>query len=174
MGHRAPLLKNADGSAHEGKPSAEQAAESLAGMLHLVHPVSACREAMKSASSLNDKAAASWSCLDLSAANFTGALTSDSQDTFESAAVSAEPSFTDQLGACAGTQWHRACSFWVSMHAMAVRAEMHGQGIAFFEAVTRIIAGGALYCAGCTMHFVELNKHFLPTELADSSALYLF
>lgn len=183
-GHSAPLMEapHAVGTApitgptqvHPGKSLVQAAAVHLAGMLHLLHPVPACRQAIGDESSFDGKAAAAWSCLDLSAGNFTGAITSDSDSPSDVSNPSPSVLLKAKLGACAESQWPRACSYWVSMHAMAVRAEMIDRGQEYLQSVIRIISGGALYCFGCTSHFMFLNRHLLPAKLRSTEKLWVF
>jgi len=175
IGHKGPLLENGN---VVPKPAAkllvETAAESLAGMLHKIHPVASCRQAIALADSLQSKAEASWTCLGLNAQNFSGPFRSE-QDHFANVA-NTQPLFEAQLGACKGSQWPRACSYWTSMHAMGVRADMEGAQKAkdYFRDLSHIIAGGALYCFGCTSHFRFLNHHMLPTELQKETNLLFY
>ncbi|KAH8046989.1 hypothetical protein JL722_13326 [Aureococcus anophagefferens] len=57
------------------------------------------------------------------------------------------------LGACRPSSWDRACSFWVSLHALAARADAKGLQDAFLDSTTKLLAGGATQCAACTNHF---------------------
>jgi len=161
LGKASPLLQ--DGSA--GKPVVVAAAETLAEMLPQIHPVPACQTAVGLAVGLEAKAAACWSCLGLNPTNFTNPYLPNSTK-FQNAA-NTDTKFGDLMGACSGTRWPRACSYWSSFHAMGVLADVHGQGRQFLQAISRIIAGGALYCGGCTLHWRYLNKHMLPSALHD-------
>jgi hypothetical protein len=161
VGHKGPLVMPSSQASHEMVTSAS---EKLAEMLPIIHPVAACRDAVFKAESLTEKARASWSCLGLSSSNFTAPYESDSQPNSEVDRTA--PNFTDpnrDLGACKTSHWPRACSYWSSAHAMAVRADVFQKGHEFLEAFIDIIAGGALYCTGCTDGFRLLNKHILPS-----------
>jgi len=166
VGHKGPLVMP---SSFAGHKMAESAALKLAELLPDIHPVAACRDAVAKADSVNTKAEASWACLGLSAANFTAPYTSDSQPNSE--VDSTSPLFKAQQGACKDSLWPRACSYWSSAHAMAVRADMLNKGQEFLEAFIHIIAGGALYCTGCTDAFRLLNKHILPSGAYDEDIM---
>lgn len=131
-------------------------ARSLANLLDQLHPVAACREAIGQAPSIQDKATASWTCLGLSPENFSSPFLDDSVD-YDKAleADNTKPTFTN--GVCGGSSWPRACSYWVSLHAMGVRADALNLGTEFFQAIANIFAGGTLFCVGCTQHFILLN-----------------
>lgn len=138
----------------------------FAGMLPTIHPVPKCRAMLKSVgpSNLEAFAKASWTCLGLSEKDFNVSFTSLSVDVFESLdAMNAAPKF--RLGACQGSRWPRACSYWSSMHAMGVRADLLGKGKQFFKAMVQIISGGSLFCEGCTRHLRLLAGPILPDTL---------
>jgi len=160
LGKAAPLLP--DDSPH--RPAVQAGADSLAEMLSQIHPVPACRTAIGDAGSLEAKAAACWSCLGLTKANFTDPYDPD-KDKYQNSANTATK-FDDKLGACSGSRWPRACSFWSSFHAMSVLADAQDNKD-YLDAISRIVAGGALYCGGCTLHYRYLMKHMLPTDLND-------
>lgn len=163
VGHSAPLLQEPGATPGEGTPVVQAAVASFAGMLHHIHPVPACRAAVGNASTIAGKAEASWTCLGLTVKNFSGAI---KQEAGQFEPDNTEPNF-NLLGACSGSKWPRACSYWASMHAMGLRADMLQKGDEFFHSMLRIIAGGALYCFGCTSHFVILNRWLLPAELQN-------
>lgn len=165
LGKASPLLANTSA----GKAKVEAAANNLAAMLPHIHPVPECRAAIRDAGSLEEKAAACWTCLGLSEHNFTNPYLPNKTQ-FQDAANTEVNFNADQnhkLGACRGSSWPRACSFWSSFHAMGVLADAQGTGDQLMKAISPIIAGGALYCGGCTLHWRYLNKHMLPTELHD-------
>lgn len=165
LGKASPLLPNTSA----GKAKVEAAATNLAAMLPRIHPVAECRTAVRDAVSLEDKAAACWKCLDLSPQNFTSPYLPH-KNGFQNAANTQVNFDADQnhlLGACRESKWPRACSYWSSFHAMGVLADVHGIGDQLMKAISPIIAGGALYCGGCTLHWRYLNKHMLPAELHD-------
>mmetsp|Transcript_116282 Transcript_116282/g.183871 ORF Transcript_116282/g.183871 Transcript_116282/m.183871 type:complete len:238 (-) Transcript_116282:633-1346(-) len=167
IGHRGPVLHPDDNASHA---MVEAAVENLAEMLHEIHPVPKCREAIRQETSYNAKANAAWTCLDLDRENFTGAYVSDSQVDNEVAIT--VPKFTDSLGACKESNLPRSCSYWASLHAMGVRADMLNKGQEFLTAIVQIISGGALYCFGCTMHFRLLNEAFLPPHVRAESVSF--
>jgi hypothetical protein len=158
VGHRGPLVRT---DAAASLRMVHTAADSLAGMLHDIHPVPECRLAVAQADTLAAKAGASWTCLGLTPSSFNGAFVSDSQSNYD--VDSTRPKFYEKLGACKDSQWPRACSYWTSMHAMGVRADMLGKGKEFFQALVHIFAGGALYCMGCTLHMRLLCEDLLPS-----------
>lgn len=166
IGHKGPLIEE-----NVGRSQVEAAANALGGLLQYVHPVPACRKALADSAdaALFKKAEASWSCLGLSAANFSGAMTSESTGFY--AAANTEPKFNELLSACKGSKWPRACSYWSAFHAMGVRADAMNKAREYFDAILRIISGGALYCFGCTSHWRILNEYLLPAELRDSNGL---
>jgi hypothetical protein len=143
-------------------------ADALASMLHLVHPVARCREAIAKAKSFVAKANASLSCLGLCDADFDVVFANMNVNN-ETAKKARHPKvlFADQLGVCKTSLWPRACSFWASLHAMSVRADMLGKGKAYLMAVTRIMAGGALFCGGCQRHFILLMQPLIPASIND-------
>lgn len=68
------------------------------------------------------------------------------------------------LGACKpdSPEDLRACSYWSAFHALALRADILGAipenrnlnlPNRLFGSIVRIVAGGALFCGGCTVHF---------------------
>ncbi|CAJ1379451.1 unnamed protein product, partial [Effrenium voratum] len=67
---------------------------------------------------------------------------------------------------CRDSLWPRTCSYWVSMHSLAARADDLSLGEDLLDAVVPIIAGGATFCGGCTRHFRALMKPVLspPVE----------
>lgn len=157
VGHKGPLVMPSAQASHE---MVALASEKLGYLLPFIHPVAACRDAIAQAVSLDAKAQASLSCLGLGIENFTDAYTSDAQPNSEVDHTS--PNFNEQLGACRSSQWPRACSYWSSAHALSVRADIFRKGPELLEAFIGIIAGGALYCTGCTDGFRLLNKNILP------------
>mmetsp|Transcript_31510 Transcript_31510/g.57258 ORF Transcript_31510/g.57258 Transcript_31510/m.57258 type:complete len:284 (+) Transcript_31510:150-1001(+) len=173
LGHYGVMLKGPHMglNATHALTVAQSAAETLAGMLPVIHPVPECRAALSAIPShkLEAVAEASWTCLGLSASNFTSPFMSlqTPYDKSLSAAFCA-PKFP--LGACNGSGWPRACSFWASLHSMAVRADLHGKGQEFFNAVLQVLSGGPLYCVGCTRHVRLLGEPLLPNALLDAES----
>lgn len=173
IGHYGVMLKgpHMDENKSQALDLAQSAATTFAGLLPLIHPVAECRTALAAVepASLEGIANTSWTCLGLSAANFTDPFTSETVHYDESLpAAFTSPKF--QLGACNGSVWPRACSFWVSFHTMAVRADLHGKGKQFFNAILQILAGGPLFCVGCTNHARLLAQPILPIELLNESS----
>jgi len=81
--------------------------------------------------------------------------------------------FSSALGVCRGSPWSRTCSYWVSMHALAYRADALGLGQPLLRALINIIAGGATLCGGCTLHFRALTGRALsPTVRDDLGRLF--
>jgi len=73
-----------------------------------------------------------------------------------------------KLGACKGTKWPRTCSYWVSMHTMAYRADALHLSLKFLTALMPILASGATMCGGCTLHMQALHKPVLqPVVISD-------
>merc|ERR1719375_1346228 len=99
-------------------PVVKAAAQSLADMLPEIHPVPSCRVALGNAGSLEARAAVAWSCLGLNKDNFTSPY--DPKKGKNQIAGNTGTKFDDKLGACSGSLWPRACSFWASFHAMGV------------------------------------------------------
>eukprot|EP00928_Gymnodinium_smaydae_P081283 TRINITY_DN64830_c0_g1_i1.p1 TRINITY_DN64830_c0_g1~~TRINITY_DN64830_c0_g1_i1.p1 ORF type:complete len:307 (+),score=40.99 TRINITY_DN64830_c0_g1_i1:35-922(+) len=71
------------------------------------------------------------------------------------------------LSACKTTKWDRACSYWSAFHTMAFRADLTGMGQTYLRIVLPIIAGGALGCGGCTMHFRLMNLYGLSKHMDE-------
>jgi hypothetical protein len=148
----------------------QQGAVALANMLDKIHPVPACRKQLAELgpnAALMYKAKATWSCLGLSASDFDGPITQESDHFADTA--NTDPNFDEKLGACKGSNWPRGCSYWTSMHTMALKADAENLSHEFMSAVLRIISGGALYCFGCTSHWRFLNTNLLPPGLKDES-----
>jgi hypothetical protein len=172
LGDTPPLLDKG----HAGIPLVKDAAVALGDMLGTIHPVHACRSAIAGVTGIKAKAKAAWSCLGVSATDFDAVVTPGTAhpggSKFNRDVGNPEPSFT--LGACQGSHWPRGCSYWVSAHSLAVLAEANNMGTKFFQAFMRIIAGGALYCHGCTSHHLLLNTHFLPSALKSADNLRFY
>lgn len=166
LGYKAPLVQD-----NTEKLAVQQGADSLSKLLDKIHPVAACRDAIGKADTFEGKAEASWSCLGLTETNFTGPITS-ANGKYD--AANTVPNFDSMLGACAGSKWPRACSYWSAFHTMGVRADAMHKAHEFFDAILRIIAGGALYCFGCTSHWRLLNRFLLPPELQNEANLIAF
>jgi hypothetical protein len=159
-------------------------------MLPEIHPHAECREKIKAA--LNDKpsksglnaeaslivaaADASWDCLPtkFTRQSFNDTIaTADILNNASNAYDARFPALTadaeNSLSTCKGSLWPRTCSFWVSLHAMALRADLHGKGPQFLKSTLSLLAGGATMCGGCTMHFRMLNKEALDKSIFDDA-----
>jgi len=183
LGYKAPFMKPGSAGAAEIQSSALQLAE----MLPQLHPHPPCRQQIKaalmSAGGALDKAAlvavaqSSWDCLPakFTAASFDIAFTPDGLDTnpgLVSQALDPKVLTPGILGACLGTPWHRACSFWVSLHAMAYRADALGLSSKFMHAAMAVLAGGSTLCGGCTLHMRSLHSTVLsPAVISDLGEL---
>ena len=156
----------------------EDAASRLAKLLPQLHPVAECRAAIKAAMAtplaedalggappeVAAAARASWACLparfDASSFDRSTAFEASRVGNTTAEKLARRPKVSDRtaLGACGPTTWDRACSFWVSLHALSARADARGLQDAFIDAVVKLLAGGATQCAACTNHFRLLAK----------------
>jgi len=174
LGYRAPFMK--PGSA--GLQEVQASAVALADMLPRLHPYAPCRTQIGQALAgvppgqqrVVRAAEAAWQCLpaQYTPASFDVAFTADGLDVRPGLAGEArDPKVLDPsvLGACAGTHWHRTCSYWVSMHAMAYRADALQLGQQFLHNVLTVLAGGATMCGGCTLHMRELHQPVLSAPV---------
>jgi len=151
-----------------------EAAERLAKLLPQIHPLAECRAAIGDAvrapsdedrahgglpAEVAAAARASWACLPgaFDAASFDRGLAFEAwrvgNVTYEKLARRPKIADRKSLGACRPSSWDRACSFWVSLHALAARADAKGLQDAFLDSTTKLLAGGATQCAACTNHF---------------------
>jgi len=157
----------------QSKQEVQGHAYELAKLLPHLHPHKPCRHeiarAMNSAgderSSVVAAAEAAWACLPakFSYRSFNNPFTEEGLDDFTKAksARMPVPKDTDQLCACRGSKWPRACSYWASLHTMAYRADALLRGKEFLRSVVPIIISGALQCGGCTRHFRMLEQEDL-------------
>lgn len=76
------------------------------------------------------------------------------------------------LGACKDTHWPRLCSFWVSLHLMAYRADALQVGAEFLRTLVPALSGGGLFCKGCTLHFRLLNRPALSAAILRDEGSY--
>lgn len=164
-----------DGSS--GKAEVRQHVSDFALMLPHLHPHEPCRLALGEALARAERgreevfsaASAAWSCLpaQFTADFFKYPFDADAVDDSERAYDGRMPTIRDPslLGVCRGSQWPRACSYWVSMHLLAYRADALGMGESFLRAITAILAGGATMCGGCTLHFRALNSPALSLAM---------
>jgi len=184
LGYDAYFMK--EGS--EGKLQVQQSALELAGLMQDLHPHAPCRQQIGAAfgaagglaggaSAIIAAAAASWACLPAHYDKLTVktpflpellGTSMRAQKTRMSA-----PLDLNTLGACRDSAWPRTCSFWVSMHAMAYRADALGVSTRFLQAVLPVLAGGVTMCGGCTLHLHLLHRPVLPaTVLRDLGAVH--
>jgi hypothetical protein len=73
------------------------------------------------------------------------------------------------LSTCKGSLWPRTCSYWVALHAMALRADAQNKGDKFLKAAVMLLSGGATGCGGCTLHFRMLTKDLLDKSIFDDA-----
>ena len=154
----------------EDKSEVAQAADSFAELLEEIHPIEECRDEIREARKRPDLASlggrmdpataaaanAAWRCLP---AHFEEI---HFDKPFEVAHVGSpglekrgrRAKVLDRtlLGACKPTSWDRACSLWVSIHALSARADALGKSREFIRHVYPLLAGGATQCAACTDH----------------------
>lgn len=174
VGYGAIFMKNDS----DGALAVKDSAMNLAHMLPLLHPHAPCRGRIGSILSgdhdvnINEEietikavADAAWACLP---ANFTlddfeGSYTADMIGDPDKTQKGKMPTVkgTVALGACQKSLWPRTCSYWASLHTMAYRADVMQLGGAFLRAVIPIMASGATFCFGCTMHFRLLHQDVL-------------
>lgn len=50
---------------------------------------------------------------------------------------------------------------------MAQRADLLGKSKEFMGSIVPILAGGALLCEGCTIHFIAMHKNVLGKAFSD-------
>lgn len=173
MGYRAPFMKPGSAGLQEVQASAVE----LAGLLPQVHPHAPCRQRIHEAvaaaageARVVQAAQAAWDCLpaQFTPASFDIAFTAEGLDSNPGLAGDARnPKVLNPavLGACAGTLWHRTCSYWVSLHAMAYRADALQLGPTFLHHALTVLAGGATMCGGCTLHLRVLHKPVLSASV---------
>lgn len=168
--------------ASAGKSEVEESALDLARMLPQIHPYKPCRKQIRIATLRNEMnrqgliaaANAAWSCLPMGGDGtsitdaFAGAFTPEALDdpALQSGARNPSPRQPHTLGVCRKSAWHRTCSYWVSFHAMAFRADLLGLGPRLLHSLANLIAGGATMCGGCTIHFRALHRPVLSNFVA--------
>jgi len=174
VGYASVFMKRGSPGHHEVQGSAMK----LARLIAKVHPYEPCRTAIRMAlidnglgpQGIVKAAQASLSCLPakFSEADIHSVFTEEFMLDPSKWTVAALPApDTAKLGECAKTTWHRTCSYWVSFHTMAYRADGLGLGDEFLAALVPVIAGGATGCAGCTLHFRELYGLVLSKDVDD-------
>jgi len=168
----------------EGLRQVRASAMDLLDMLPQLHPHPACRQQMEQTleqdagdniSMLATAAEASWRCLpaNLSGDDFTSVYSASGIGNVDEAKRARFPEFQAEsssrvnLGACASSKWPRTCSYWVALHLMAFRADALGLSARFLRSVMNVISGGALLCAGCTLHFREMHEDHLSQAVRD-------
>lgn len=174
MGYRAPFM--AVGS--QGLMEIQAAVGDLVILLPKIHPYAPCRQRLAAVVAgtpegkerVVQAAQAAWECLpaQFTPASFDVAFTADGLDVNPNLVGTArDPKVLDPsvLGACATTHWHRTCSFWVSLHAMAYRADALQMGPRFLRDALTVLAGGATMCGGCTLHLRALHKPVLSANV---------
>jgi len=172
----------------EGKQLVQQSALDLASLMQDLHPHEPCRKQISAdfrdaggipggKSAIIAASAASWACLparydcstvktpfvpELVGAGFRA------QKTRMSA-----PLDLSTLGVCRDSAWPRTCSYWVSMHTMAYRADALGKSARFLRALLPVLAGGVTMCGGCTLHLHALHRPVLPLAvLSDLGGIH--
>lgn len=140
----------------------------LISMLQWVHPVQACRTALRDVRNQTERgeervyaaAEAAWRCLPgaFSAEDFDRPFTEELVHAGpDKHAEGKMPQVKNEkkglLGTCGDSPWSRACSIWVSLHLLTARAEMLGIGGTFLKLAVNIIFGGVTMCKGCQRHF---------------------
>jgi len=170
----------------DGQKEVRQHAVDLARLLPQLHPHEPCRQMLTEA--LNGctedqetvviAAEVSWNCLPgkFTASSFSSAFKAKAIERFESAFEGAimakmpklrERKASEALGVCRGSQWPRACSYWTSLHSMALRADALGLSRNLLRATLPVLAGGATLCNGCTLHLKALNKPVLSEAVMN-------
>lgn len=181
LGHYGVMLKGPhilkSQASSEGLRQSRLAVKEFAKMLPSIHPVAKCRIMLKKVnpSNLVKFANTSWTCLGLDASYLKNPFTKLDND-YDDASLSMNtmPKYQLQtkLGACRYSKWPRACSFWSSIHTMGVRADLLGKGTEYFKTILSIVAGGPLFCEGCTRHLRLLNGAVLPPKLLDEKSFF--
>mmetsp|Transcript_65751 Transcript_65751/g.140657 ORF Transcript_65751/g.140657 Transcript_65751/m.140657 type:complete len:264 (-) Transcript_65751:601-1392(-) len=185
IGHSAVFMKHGS----QGQQEVRDRAQELVGLLQYLHPYAPCRDAV--ASALEDAtseelrhvavANAVWACLpgNFSADSFDTAFAYtkfEDDNHLRSMALDARmphPKDPAALGTCRGSSWPRSCSLWVSLHAMAYRADAMQMSKRFLDVVFAVVAGGVTLCGGCTKHFITLHDFALsPALLRDQGSTF--
>mmetsp|Transcript_1577 Transcript_1577/g.6229 ORF Transcript_1577/g.6229 Transcript_1577/m.6229 type:complete len:314 (-) Transcript_1577:690-1631(-) len=168
-----------------GQAEVRQAATEFARLLPALHPHEPCRARLASllgapgagepAANVPDEemlvqaAEASWSCLPgkFFFNSFDQPFRTNGMKDADQAFDARMTRVRNQslLGVCRNSHWDRTCSIWVSIHAMAARADVLGLAKPFLSALVPVIAGGATMCGGCTMHFRALSAPLLSPSV---------
>lgn len=147
-----------------GVGEVHQAVHNLTRALPTLHPYQNCRallaqEAMSPAATPLAEVAASsgiaWSCLPAAFTEndftrpFTPAAVTNPQLAKQARNPGVKVTASAKLGACAASHWPRTCSYWSSIHSMALRAELlRVSGSAFLSMMVTVVASGATQCRG--------------------------
>lgn len=165
----------------EGHGLVQQSALELAYMMPDLHPHAPCRLRIGEVlaaypqsdapgrEAIIAAAAASWECLP---ANYDSASVKRpflpellGKGLRAQRARMSAPLDLGTLSVCRDSAWPRTCSLWLSLHAMAYRADaLHVSG-KFLQAAVAVLAGGATMCGGCTLHLHALHKPVLPAAV---------
>jgi len=171
-----------------GHAEAQEAAAELARLLPHLHPHLPCREMLTTAMAryppvprgpseayllpqpaIVEAAEAAWRCLPaaFTVASFTASFSLAALQDDQQAQQAKDPNLRDHsvLGACLLSKWPRTCSYWASIHGMALRADALGLGAPFLRAIVPILASGATMCGGCTLHFRALHRPVLSSAM---------
>eukprot|EP00435_Cladocopium_sp_Y103_P051402 s2238_g15.t6 len=172
-----------------GLQEVQIASKKLAALLPAIHPLEHCRQQFAMIlggaagspvlTEVTDDmhiavARSAWSCLALTEASFQDPFLPKAIGNFEAykAAKMTVPKRTLN-GVCGQSAWPRTCSYWVSMHLLAARADLLLLGHQLLDALVPILAGGATFCGGCTKHFRALTKPMLsPALVQDFSDVF--
>lgn len=172
-----------------GLLEAQTASKKLAALLPAIHPLERCRTRFAeilggtAGSPLltevtndmhMDVASESWRCLALAEEEFEDPFLPSAIGNFEAykAAKMTVPKRALN-GVCGQSAWPRTCSYWVSMHLLAARADLLQLGHQLLDALVPILAGGATFCGGCTKHFRALTQPMLsPALVQDFSNVF--
>jgi hypothetical protein len=148
-----------------GTASVQSATLNLTEHLDTLHPVAECRAALLAAktegsSPLDTVVAAgrtAWGCLpgNFSEGDFTNPFTAaavtDSALAMLAKFPTLNPPKVNELSTCAGSLWQRTCSYWSSIHTMALRAEQAAAPQltkSFLPLLVATAAGGITQCRG--------------------------
>jgi len=174
-----------------GLKEVKTASKKLTALLPAIHPLDQCRQRFADtlggtigspfAKEVTDEmqmqaALDAWDCLPshFKAEDFKDPFLPDALGNFEAYKAAKMTVPKNRLkGVCGLSPWPRTCSFWVSMHLLAARADLLLLGHELLDALVPILAGGATFCGGCTKHFRALTKPLLsPAIVQDFSDVF--
>eukprot|EP00434_Breviolum_minutum_P031170 symbB.v1.2.027567.t1/scaffold2838.1/size69213/8 len=174
-----------------GSQEVKTASKKLTALLPAIHPLDQCRQRFADtlggtigspfAKQVTDEmqmqaALDAWDCLPshFKAQDFKDPFLPDALGNFEAYKAAKMTVPKNRLkGVCGLSPWPRTCSFWVSMHLLAARADLLLLGHELLDALVPILAGGATFCGGCTKHFRALTKPLLsPAMVQDFSDVF--